>query len=93
MPHTPAGQNSVTGMRTCTECGETKPIEAFVRIKKWPKYVYGRCRACRNRRARERYHSSETIRQAEIARSWRNQLKRKARATETDQSSTEIATI
>ena len=38
--------------------------------------VYGRCRACRNKRARERYHSSPEIRAAEVARAWRNKLRR-----------------
>jgi hypothetical protein len=62
-------------VRTCTECGETKPIEAFIRIKKWPKHVYGRCRACRN--ARARYRSSEEIRRGEIARVMAHQQKRR----------------
>jgi hypothetical protein len=42
-------------------------------------YVYGRCRECRNKRARERYHSTTEIHTAEVARSWRNKQARKLR--------------
>jgi hypothetical protein len=66
-------------MRTCTDCGETKLLDAFRKIKRRKSAVYGRCRACRNRLARERYHSSAAIRRAEIARAWRNKLKRAGR--------------
>jgi len=48
--------------------GLTKPRDGFLPIAGTP-YVYGRCRACRDRRAVERYHSRQDIRQAEIARS------------------------
>src|SRR5437762_1436680 len=44
--------------RTCTDCGQTKGLEAFVPIKATRTGHYGRCRECRNRRARERYHSN-----------------------------------
>lgn len=69
-------------MRVCAECGETKPLDAFVAIKpiplkRRPGYVYSRCRVCRNRRARERYRSSPEIRAAEIARATRNRLRRR----------------
>lgn len=69
-------------MRTCTECGHEKTVDSFVAIKptmnRRPGHVYGRCRECRNRRARERYHSSPEIRAAEIARAWRNKQRRRA---------------
>lgn len=66
-------------MRRCTDCGLVKPLddEHFLPIKACRRGWYGRCRECRNRRARERYHSTAEIRQAEIARSQRNNLKRR----------------
>jgi hypothetical protein len=64
--------------RTCTDCGQTKELLAFMPIKRWPKYVYGRCRECRNRRARERYHSTPEIQAAEIGRAWKNKVARRA---------------
>jgi hypothetical protein len=57
----------------CVDCGLAKPLTGFVRIKACHQGWYGRCRVCRNRRARERYHSSPEICAAEIARSSRNQ--------------------
>ena len=71
----PPGVTEEPTERTCTECGETRAISAFVRIKGTAR-VYGRCRECRNARARERYHSSPEVRQADIARAARNQAKR-----------------
>ncbi len=67
-------------MRRCTDCGLLKPLddEHYLPIKACRRGWYGRCRECRNRRARERYHSTCEIRQAEIARSRRNNLKRRA---------------
>ena len=58
--------------RTCTECGTTKPLTAefFLPIARGG--FYGRCRVCRNKRARERYHSTSAIRAAEIARAQKN---------------------
>jgi len=75
--------------RTCTECGQTKPLDAFLPIKRWPEYVYGRCRTCRNRRARERYHSRPEIQRSAIARALRNKLRRRGA---TDASERTIAT-
>jgi len=51
--------------------------------------VYGRCRDCRNARARERYHSSPQVRAAEIARASRNGRVRRLRRRQ--QTSTSIA--
>lgn len=67
-------------MRRCTDCGLLKPLddEHFLPIKACRRGWYGRCRECRNRCARERYHSTAEIRRAEIARSQRNNLKRRA---------------
>jgi len=43
-------------VRTCTDCGETKPLEPFFqRIAGRRRGYYGRCKVCRNRRNRERY--------------------------------------
>jgi hypothetical protein len=65
-------------MRACNTCGETKPLtpEFFFPIK-GQGGNYGRCRVCRNARARERYDSSDKIRAVEIARAWRNKQKRR----------------
>ena len=63
--------------RICTECGQTKPLSGFLRIKATKAGYYGRCRMCRNAKARARYHSNEPARLAEIERSKRNSLKRK----------------
>jgi hypothetical protein len=43
------------GVLTCKECGETKPLDSFVRIRQSRAAYYGRCRGCRARRAREQY--------------------------------------
>src|SRR6266536_1199433 len=59
----------VLALSVCLECRATRPVDAFVARPDGG--VYPRCRECRNRRARERYHSSEAIRAAEIARSLR----------------------
>jgi hypothetical protein len=40
---------------------------------------YGRCKACRKRRKRERYHSTSDIQAVEIAIAWRNKLRRAGR--------------
>jgi ribosome-binding protein aMBF1 (putative translation factor) len=64
------------GLRACVDCGLLKSRDDFVRIRQCVDGYYGRCRVCRNRRARERYHSSPEIRAAEIARSSRNGARR-----------------
>lgn len=63
------------GERQCTECGEVKPIAAYVPIKNTLTGVYGRCRACRSRRARERYQSDAAERGAQKAHVRRNRIK------------------
>jgi transcriptional regulator with XRE-family HTH domain len=57
--------------RTCTECHALKRLAAFVPIKGCRGH-YGRCRACRAAAAKQRYHSSEQVRIAEIERARRN---------------------
>jgi hypothetical protein len=57
--------------RTCTECHALKRLTAFVPIKGCRGH-YGRCRACRAAAAKQRYHSSEQVRIAEIERARRN---------------------
>ena len=64
-------------MRTCTDCGQTKIIDGFQRIKACKAGWYGRCRDCRNARKRARYRSNGAARAAEIARSTRNRQKRR----------------
>jgi hypothetical protein len=41
--------------RICSDCGEAKDLADFTRIKACVEGWYGRCRACRAKRARERY--------------------------------------
>jgi hypothetical protein len=55
----------------------TKPLsrEFFLAIRDRGDF-YGRCRLCRNRRARERYRSTATIHEAEIESSKRNSRRR-----------------
>ena len=67
------------GLRRCEHCGLAKRPDEFVRIKACREGWYGRCRVCRNRRARERYHSTPEIRTAEIARASRNGKLRRER--------------
>src|SRR6266566_9991180 len=67
------------GVLTCTACGETKPLAAFVRIKQSRDAYYGRCRACRAERARQRYQTVPQERAAQIQRVQRNRHKRKER--------------
>jgi hypothetical protein len=64
--------------RTCTDCKLTKNIDEYVPIKACKLGWYGRCRVCRARRQRERYHSSPEIRAAEITRASMNQRLRQA---------------
>ena len=57
--------------RTCTKCQALRRLTAFVPIKGCRGH-YGRCRACRAAAAKQRYHSSEQVRIAEIERARRN---------------------
>jgi hypothetical protein len=50
------------GVLTCTACGQTKALTAFVAIKQSRDGYYGACRACRADHARARY---QTIRGSE----------------------------
>ncbi len=63
--------------RTCTECGQTLPLQALVRIQSRRNAVYGRCRVCRARRARERYQNDPAEREAQKATVRRNRARRK----------------
>ena len=63
--------------RTCTDCGKHKPIAEFVRIKACKAGWYGRCRACRARRARERYRANPQEREVQKARVRRNRQRRR----------------
>ena len=69
--------------RRCKDCGLVKPIAAYVPIKQSRTGVYGRCRVCRARRARERYQSDPAEREAQKARVRRNDLERAAAAAAT----------
>jgi DNA-binding XRE family transcriptional regulator len=65
--------------RICRSCGVLRPVRAFVPIR-GTGYVYLRCRACRARRARERYQNDPRERQSQIERARRNRAKRKLAA-------------
>lgn len=79
VPSRPQPQRQPPAGRACTECGLTKSIDSFTPIRSTQTGVYGRCRECRNARAREWYHSSAEIRAAEIARALRNKQAMKLR--------------
>jgi hypothetical protein len=61
----------------CLGCNEPKVLVEYVPIRIRPGAYYPRCRTCRNKAARERYHSTPEIRQAEIERARRNQRHRR----------------
>lgn len=65
--------------RRCTECHALRPIHAFVPIRRSRAGHYGRCRACRNARARARYWSNPDILEAERERARRNKRLQKGR--------------
>jgi transcriptional regulator with XRE-family HTH domain len=67
-------------LRICTDCGEDKPLAAFVPIA-GTRGFYGRCRACRAQRARERYGRDEAFRVKERARRAAGMRKRQAGAS------------
>jgi hypothetical protein len=60
------------GLRVCIDCEEAEPLDQFNRISWCAEGWYGRCRACKNLRACERYHSMPNDRAAEIARGSKN---------------------
>jgi hypothetical protein len=66
-------------VKRCIGCGEVKLLADFTPIKSRPGRHYTRCKPCRNAKARTRYYSSPELHAAEIARSWRNKLARRAR--------------
>jgi hypothetical protein len=66
--------------RACTDCGLTKGIGEFVPIKQCKQGWYGRCRACRAKRARERYETDPFERELQKARVKRNRLRRRAQS-------------
>jgi hypothetical protein len=75
-------QKAIPTSRTCTDCKLTRPISEFQPIKACKLGWYGRCRACRARRARERYHSSPAICAAEITRASKNRRLRQISRSE-----------
>jgi hypothetical protein len=77
--HEPLGARRVRELpseRTCADCGETKGLEMFQRIKATKNGFYGRCRACRAKRARQRYWADPKEREAQVQRVRRNRLRR-----------------
>jgi transcriptional regulator with XRE-family HTH domain len=62
--------------RRCKSCGALRPLRGFQARKGTPR-VYPRCRACRARCARERYHADPQERAAQARRVQRNRLKRR----------------
>jgi hypothetical protein len=71
-PHLLTGKT----FRRCKSCDALRPRPGFQAIKNTP-YVYLRCRVCRAKRARDRYHADPEERAAQIRRAQRNQLKRR----------------
>jgi hypothetical protein len=55
------------GTRRCTDCSLVNPLAGFLRIKMTKAGYYGRCRACRARRARGLYQDNAEARAALIA--------------------------
>ena len=66
--------------RTCTDCRQVKTAAEFVRVKTCRQGCYGRCRACRARRARERYQNDPLERERQKARVRRNRRRRRSAA-------------
>jgi len=64
------------GVLTCTACGQTKALTAFVAIKQSRGGYYGACRACRADHDRMRYQADPRERAAQIQRAQRNSRKR-----------------
>ncbi len=63
--------------QACTDCGQTKPIEAFVPIRGTETGHYARCRDGCARRARERYWADSDERERQKARVRRNRAQRR----------------
>jgi len=61
--------------RTCSTCHQLKRLTSFTPIKGCRGY-YGRCRACRAEAAKQRYHSNEQARLADIERTRRNRRRK-----------------
>jgi hypothetical protein len=59
--------NERADVRVCPECGDTKPLAAFLRIT-GTRWFYRRCRTCRNARIRTRYRGDVRLVEAERAR-------------------------
>jgi hypothetical protein len=66
--------------RLCTDCRGTKPVAEFVPIRACKQDWYGWCRACRAKRARERYQTDPHERELQKARVRRNRLRRRAQS-------------
>ena len=73
------GVLAIAAMVGVTGCGEDKPLAAFVPIA-GTRGFYGRCRACRAQRARERHGRDEAFRVKERARRAAGMRKRQAGA-------------
>jgi transcriptional regulator with XRE-family HTH domain len=63
----------------CKSCPALRPARIFVQVKGTP-YFYLRCRLCRAKRARERYHAEPAERAAQLRRVQRNRLRRRQAA-------------
>ena len=87
-------------MRTCSDCGLTKPIDAFTPIR-GTLYHHRRCKACRADRAREakplravapkpikpqeRSQTEGAAWRADVHRVWRNEVDRRVSPDQVDQ--------
>jgi hypothetical protein len=73
------------GILTCTTCGETKPLDRLVKIKQAREAYYGQCKACRAKKAQERYYRSPDAHAAEVTRARKNARARRLRRGQADQ--------
>lgn len=64
-------------MKTCTKCGETKPLDGFCRDRSRADGRQARCRECMAEYAR-RYHDANRDKELERKRKWREENRDKA---------------
>jgi DNA-binding XRE family transcriptional regulator len=62
---------TASGAQVCSDCGLSKPLDCFTRIRACREGFYGRCKGCRAARARERYRTDAKFRAREQERARR----------------------
>lgn len=90
----------LTGMKTCTKCGEKKEVSQFHHDKGAPGGIYSQCADCKNKRskiyrnAHPFYHRTiDPEKKREASRRWRENNPEKTRATYTRRHARELATL